>query len=685
MTVSASNESYTSLEQRCQTIVRWVVTILVAVPLLVLIGWATNIQPLKSLVAGMVAMNPVTAICFILTAGTLYISSHNSSRLRAVSYTLACLIVAVALIRLTGYFGGFESGVDRLLFSARLQEEAIPNRMAPNTAVAFLTLGIALICNQRSDRDSALGQFLAAGTGLIGVTTIFGYFLREFNGARIGTYIPMALHTGVLFTAAALGTLLSRPEGRISCVVLSTGMAGKLARKLLLAALAIPVLLELLQNASSDHHWFNPQTGVAIALILNITIMSVLVWISCSSTMRSELDLQEAERLAVEAQHEAERANLAKSEFLSRMSHELRTPMNSVLGFAQILELEGLEARQQECVDQILKGGRHLLRLINEVLDISKIEVGHISLSREPVELRAILNEAVSLMMPVADAEGITMNLAIEVTGEIHVFADRQRLLQVMLNLISNAIKYNKPHGQVDITANLNGGIGVTVRVVDTGTGISKDHLDLLFTPFARLGADATGIEGSGLGLALSKGLADAMGGSLTYEDNPVGGSIFVLDLAHTESPMSALEGKSIYLHPIDLGHDEVRSVLLIEDNKANIELMQELLSMRTNVELIVAMKGSLGIELAFQHIPDLIFLDLNLPDLDGADILRALRADVRTAKTPVVVTSADATTGQIARLKKAGATDYLTKPLEIAEVLAVVDQLFYEPRRRSA
>jgi PAS domain S-box-containing protein len=376
---------------------------------------------------------------------------------------------------------------------------------------------------------------------------------------------------------------------------------------------------------------------------------------------------QDAARIA------AEEANRSKSEFLSRMSHELRTPLNAILGFGQLLELDELTPDQRESTTQILRGGRHLLDLINEVLDISRIETGSLALSPEPVEVAEQLTGAVELMRPMADEHGINLVADAGRTCTDYVFADRQRLKQVLLNLISNAVKYNRRGGTVALGCEHGEGT-VRIRVSDTGPGIAADRLSKLFTPFERLGAEQTGVEGTGIGLALSLRLAEAMGGSIGVESAVGSGSTFWLELPTAEGPVERYERLTPPPVPAAPVVGDQRCVLHIEDNLANLRLVERILAQRPGLRVVAAMQGRLGLELAREHHPVLVLLDLHLPDMGGDLVLQRLRDDPITASIPVAVVSADATPRQAQRLISAGAIAYLTKPIDVVELLRQVD-----------
>ena len=411
-----------------------------------------------------------------------------------------------------------------------------------------------------------------------------------------------------------------------------------------------------------------------------------VIGIACDTSAQREA----AEALRV-AKEEAEHANAAKSEFLSRMSHELRTPLNAILGFGQLLELGSLTTHQVESVDHILRAGRHLLNLIDEVLAISKIEAGRMRLSLEPVSLIEVARECLSLVGRLAQDRQVICEdpLLNDCKGcEVHVLADRQRLRQVLLNLLSNAVKYNREGGRVRLncrelpTAPASGEGDppipgrVRIEVSDTGTGLAAEEIGLLFTPFERLRAERSATEGTGLGLALSKSLVEAMNGLIGVESVPGEGSTFWVEL-----PLAFLTTKR-------QAHDRLRlpgggslvagragTILYIEDNLSNLRLIESLLGDEKQLTLLSAQQGTLGIEIARARTPDLILLDLHLPDLPGWEVLAQLRADATTCDIPVIVISADATPHQIARLRAVGAQDYLTKPINVRELLRVLGE----------
>jgi PAS domain S-box-containing protein len=384
----------------------------------------------------------------------------------------------------------------------------------------------------------------------------------------------------------------------------------------------------------------------------------------------------------------AEQANEAKSEYLSRMSHELRTPLNAILGFAQLLELDDLHDEQRDNLGHIMSGARHLLSLINEVLDIAAIEAGRLTLSLEPVPLADVAAETVSLIRPLADQHSI-MVVDPHVACSTHVLGDRQRLKQVLLNLLSNAVKYNREGGSVELACAPVADDRLRIAVTDTGLGVPPDALARLFVPFERVGRQS-GIEGTGLGLPLSKRLAEAMGGTLDLTSTPGQGSSFWIELPLVESPVEQDEREAATVEA-DPADEQVEppgpplTVLYIEDNMSNLRLVERILGRRPGVRLISAMRPELGLELAAEHHPDLILLDLHLPDMPGQEVLRRLQTSPRTAEIPVVILSADARPGLIQRLQEQGARSFLTKPLAVKELLEVLDAVAAEREQAPA
>jgi len=380
------------------------------------------------------------------------------------------------------------------------------------------------------------------------------------------------------------------------------------------------------------------------------------------------------EAALIEARDDAERANLAKSDFLSRMSHELRTPLNAILGFGQLLQRANLGELQSDNVGEILHAGRHLLDLINEVLDLARIESGKFTVNLEPVALMPLLADCISLMQPLAQNLGIEL-IEANPPGNQQVLADPTRLRQVLINILANAIKYNHPQGTVTIACASEGDV-VAIRVKDSGPGLTAEQQSRLFVPFERLDADKNQVEGTGIGLALSKRLMESMDGKIGVESVPGAGSTFWISLPSARHDLAVsrhVVASEADLHKSTTGQPVI-DVLYIEDNPANLRLVERILAQRSDIHLLSASAPHLGLELAQAHRPALILLDINLPDMDGFEVLRRLRAQPETRAIPVIGVSANAMPKDIERAQAAGFVDYLTKPLDVVAFLKAVD-----------
>ena len=388
-------------------------------------------------------------------------------------------------------------------------------------------------------------------------------------------------------------------------------------------------------------------------------------------------DLSERHRLAEElsrAREHSEQASRAKSDFLSRMSHELRTPLTSVIGFSELLLRDGLSSGQVLKLEQILKAGEHLLGLIDELLDIERVEAGTMTASPEPTQVGGLLRDALELAGPQAAERDLTVEGDLEACRGRYVMADPLRLRQAVLNLLSNAIKYNRPGGTVRLSTVIDEEGALLIHVTDTGAGLSDEQLRRLFVPFDRLGAERSGVQGSGLGLVLSQRLVELMGGRLSATSEIGVGSTFTIELGLTESqevddaePAEVNSGN---------GHGSLdgRRVLYIEDNMANLDLVQELLG-ASGAKVYTARDGRSGFGLARKSRPDLILLDLNLPDLGGEQVITALAAEEGLREIPVILVSADASRGTKLEMYGRGIAAYVTKPFDTDSLLGSVEK----------
>jgi PAS domain S-box-containing protein len=387
----------------------------------------------------------------------------------------------------------------------------------------------------------------------------------------------------------------------------------------------------------------------------------------------------------------AEKANLAKSEFLSSMSHELRSPLNAVLGFAQLMASESPppSLAQKQSIDQILKAGWYLLRLINEILDLAMIESGKVTMSREAMSLADVLKDCQAMIEPQAQKRGIQMTFPL-FDNLYYVHADRTRVKQVMINLLANAIKYNRDGGAVIVQCRMSGENRVRVSVQDTGAGLAAEQVEQLFQPFNRLGQENSAEEGTGIGLIVTKQLVELMGGEIGVASNVGVGTVFWVELTASSAPELAF-GPSGDLPADSPDHvllqdvSTQRTLLYVEDNPANLTLVEQLIARRSDLKLLTAIDGHLGIQLARTYQPDLILMDINLPGISGYGALEILKKDPSTAHIPIMALSANAVPRDIAKGMDAGFFRYLTKPINVNEFMIALDAaLKYATEHRS-
>jgi len=374
----------------------------------------------------------------------------------------------------------------------------------------------------------------------------------------------------------------------------------------------------------------------------------------------------------------AEKANLAKSDFLSSMSHELRSPLNAILGFAQLMDTGSPvpTATQKGSIDQILHAGWYLLELINEILDLAVIESGRLSLSLEPVSLSDVIIECQAMIEPLAEKRGISMSFP-HFESACHVRADRTRLKQVLVNLLSNAIKYNQARGAVVVDCALSTSGRVRISVSDTGAGLSPENLVQLFQPFNRLGQEAGGEEGTGIGLVVSKRLVELMQGAIGAESIVGKGSVFWIELnADADPHASHVEDATVIGTTIPANPLRPRLLLYVEDNPANLKLIEQLIARRPDLRLLTAQNGRDGITLARGYLPDVILMDINLPGINGIETMKLLRLDPATAHIPIVALSANAIPRDIEMGLEAGFFRYLTKPIKVNEFLETLNEV---------
>ena len=421
--------------------------------------------------------------------------------------------------------------------------------------------------------------------------------------------------------------------------------------------------LEATQAASEDHMAMLQESNSRLV----IAIME-------AKQLAEQVDMATAQ-LEI-AKRAAEEANLAKSNFISNMSHELRTPLNAILGFAQLLEMGSPAPTDEQHVrlQQITKAGWYLLELVNEILDLAVIESGKLTLSKEPISIIEIMRECEAMIEPQAQQYGIHISFQ-PFDTQWHANADSTRLQQVLINLLSNAIKYNREHGTVEVTCTLSDTEHIRISVKDTGEGLSPDKLAHLFQPFNRLGQETGTKEGTGIGLVVSQQLVELMGGTIGVKSTIGVGSEFWIELLRDDMPQPVVTNTKPVALALQASEGMIQHTLLyVEDNSANLMLVEQIVEDIPNVRMLSAMNGSHGIALARTHLPDVILMDINLPDINGIEALKILQSDPLMKHIPVIALSANAMRHDIEKALAAGFFRYLTKPIKVGEFINVLN-----------
>jgi|GEM_PF-3038689 len=556
--------------------VPWIAGILVIlIGLIVLTGWATNLEPLKRLHPDLVAMNPTTACCFVLSGIALLLIYRRATTWppRITIDLLACIIGLVGTLKFIDLMAGMDSGVDRMVFAGKLvgPNTLNINAMAPNTALNLALTGITILCaSRRHPRLLTLGQACNLLTILLASIAIVGYAYGAFGFYRFRSYFPMALHTAISFIIVSIGLLAVHPRHGVMAIITSPYLGGTTARVLVPGLIIIPFVLGLLWLIGLRTESFDPISAVALFVTGNITVLVAIVLEAGRRLNRTSSTLETRSSALEEANQIAFAASQAKSDFLANMSHEIRTPMNGVVGMLEVLEHTPLSDEQNRIVATIRSSARSLLEVINDILDFSKIEAGHLKVEIVATDLVEILESTTRLFLGAAAAKGIGVRCFVGPSIRGRFMTDPVRVRQILSNLVSNAVKFTR-EGGVTLTAESvpqdDGPPVIRIIVTDTGIGISPEAQTRLFKPFVQADeATARKYGGTGLGLSICLRLADLLGGDISLQSVEGAGTRVTLTLpaapaAETTPLLPELEGLRVAL----IASDSVEEQYLAE------------------------------------------------------------------------------------------------------------------------
>ncbi|MEO8173231.1 MAG: ATP-binding protein, partial [Sediminibacterium sp.] len=648
--------------------------IVLLIAALVLTGWIFHITILKSIIPDLVLMNPTSALLFAVCGVALWLrQSENTRRNSRIVETASCLVAVIASIRLLGYVPSLDIGIDQLLFPDQLNG----NRMAPNTSANFLFVGVSIFFLGRYQKKGFLVSQLFALTALsIALLAVIGSLYTDQRLFRITKYVPMALHTAISFLLLTIGLLFADSRHAMMSVLTDKNIGGRMARTLLPVTLLVPVLFGWACLQMQYHGLFTIEFGTALLTVSIMVVFAVIIWGMAWSINRTDEKRKDAEIAMSIAKLDAEDAKKIQEQFLANMSHEIRTPINGVMGMVQLMESTELTGEQKEFMGMINQSASHLLVIVNDILDLTKIKAGKITIENIQYSLRDTVGSLIKIFSIAATQRKIGMNCTIspEIPGSL--LGDPVRLTQILSNLINNALKFtSKGEVNLSVTVLEDNEETVTLRFIvqDTGIGIPEDKLEAIFESFTQASTDTTRkYGGTGLGLTITRQLIELQGGRIRVASKPGQGSSFTFYLPFQKSP----KRPEAIIAPVNIpaGMDQLR-ILLADDNLFNQKIASKLLEKQGAIVDIVS-NGNEVLDRLSEKRYDVVLMDINMPEMDGFEATETIRKHKSAYQSiPIIAVSASALESEKIKCMEMGMSGFLSKPFMSEELFAKIKE----------